>query len=325
MGCSASTPKSIPVIPNDKSEPVDEEDKDKSLSYEEDAGNEDPDDFQTIIFEYVFDYPIGKGSSGTVFKIHHSETNEIFAAKVFSKLYLTKRVLGESETSMDKVTREIGIMSKIDHPNCMSLIEIIQDSVTESLIVIMPFAELGPLSSDSWKANQMKETDAKRVFHQIAKGLEYLHSLNIIHRDIKPDNIMVFADGHVAIADYSVSMVLETEYTLLDDSEGTPAFNSPEECGGVPYRGKPADVWSFGMTLYVMIFGKLPFFNEDEEGMFFTQYYLISQKIRECEIDLDCFPLSPSLRDLFEKLIDKNPESRITISDVVQHRWFIED
>lgn len=274
------------------------------------------------IFEYEFIRHIGHGAQSDVFLTRNTETGKEYAAKIYDKDFLMRTSISDAEQPIQKVLREIQIMTAIRHPHCLGFIEAIEDDVTNTVILVIPFADAGAMSKFSYKSDKMAESDAKIDFAQIARGLQHLHSLNIIHRDIKPDNILRFSDGHVAIADFSVSAFLEDENALLEDTDGTPAFYSPEECSGESYRGKPADVWAFGMTLYVMIYGKLPFFEADDEGVFFSQFFKISQRIVSEEFEFpEDTPISGDLRDLFSHVLDKNPDTRYTIDQVLEHPW----
>jgi serine/threonine protein kinase len=274
------------------------------------------------IFEYRFLRHIGHGSRGDVFLVLDLEAMEYRAAKVYDKQWLYRKSVTDPEPPIKRLEREVEIMSQLRHQNCMSLIEVLEDDATRSIILILPFADLGALSTQSWKADPISEEDAKFVFAQVARGIQHIHSLNIIHRDLKPDNILRFSDGLVQLADFSVSTQLSDENVMLDDSEGTPAFYSPEECSGDPYLGKPPDIWAFGMMIYVMIYGKLPFFDSDGEAVYFSQFFQVCQKIISGVFEFpESTPISTELRDLFDHVLDKNPKTRYTIDQVLQHPW----
>ena len=276
------------------------------------------------IFEYEFQQHIGRGAASDVFLVKNVENGMYYAAKIYDQAYLYRTSIGDAVQPIEKVSREIELMVECQHPNILSLIELLDDQPSNSLILIIPYAEKGSLSKSSWKADPLPEPEAKNIFRQIASGLQYLHGLNIIHRDLKPENVLVFDDGHVVISDFSVSERLEDPNVYLEDTEGTPVFYSPEQCSGEPYLGKPADCWAFGIVLYVMIFGKLPFFEADDEAAYKTHFYHIAQVISSSEIS---YPpssenLSGDLMDLFHHILDKNPKTRYTIDQIVNHKWF---
>ena len=276
-----------------------------------------------IIFEYQFLHHIGHGAQSDVFLVQNLETGIFYAGKVYDRNYLFRVQIGDSEQPIQKLAREVQIMSTLAHPNCLKMIELLEDEYTNSYVLILPYADDGPMSSLSYKADPVSEETAKWYFYQIALGLQHAHSQNIIHRDLKPDNILKFKDGHVVIADFSVSIMMEDPTKLLDDTDGTPAFYSPEECRGDPYLGKPTDVWAFGMMLYVMVFGKLPYIDDDEVGVYYSHFFKISSKIISDDFTFpENIPITDSLRDLFSHVLDKDPTTRYNIDQVVAHHWF---
>jgi serine/threonine protein kinase len=252
----------------------------------------------------------------------NSEKQQYFAAKMYSKAYLTQVSISSPEPPFDKLMREIEIMSQLDHPNCMNLVEVIDDDETNSVLLVLPYADDGALSSCSWKSERIPENEAQFRFAQIARGLQHIHSQNIVHRDLKPDNVLKFKGGRAVLAGFSVSLQLEDENQLLVDTDGTPAYYAPEECMGEPYLGKPADVWAFGMMLYMMIYGRFPYLSAVDEAAFYTQFMKIARKIVSEEFEYpDTVPVSADLRDLFSHVLEKDPKKRYTIDEVLDHPW----
>lgn len=274
------------------------------------------------IYLYKFIRSLGKGAHAEVFQVQHIETGDMMAAKIYDKMYAQRGDITGSLTLEERILRELDIMQRLRHPNTMPLIDGLDDDFTNSVIFIMPFADKGSLLvQKSATTDPIPEDEAKCVFAQIAEALEYLHSMDIAHRDVKPENIMMFSDGRAVLADYSASIRLPKESDLIEDTEGTPAFYSPEECTGEPYRAKPSDVWALGVSLYSMIFGKLPFF-EITDGYFLCQLFRIAQQIQNEPLTFDpSIEISDELRDLFEKILDKNPETRLTAAQVMEHPW----
>jgi serine/threonine protein kinase len=252
----------------------------------------------------------------------NSETQQYYAAKVYNKSYLARVSISSPEPPSEKLMREVEIMIELNHPNCINLIEVIDDEGTNSLLLVLPFADGGALSAYSWKSDGISEKEAQFQFVQIARALQHLHSRNIIHRDLKPDNILKFRDGRAVLADFSVSMKLESEDQLLVDTDGTPAYYAPEECMGEPYLGKPADVWAFGMMLYVMIYGKFPFLSAVDETVLYAQFMTLAKKIVSEEYEYpDTVPISAELRDFFSHVLEKDPTKRYTIDQALEHPW----
>lgn len=159
------------------------------------------------------------------------------------------------------------------------------------------------------------EQVARRHFRDLLKGLEYLHCRNIIHRDIKPGNLLLTQDGRVKLSDFGSAFYFPDGNDLVVDSAGTRLFFAPESCGqGNPYHGKKADVYAAGVVLYMMIFAKEPFESDND--------FELLRKIREEEPDFSSkTELSPELMDLLKKLLCKDPDTRPSVDQVFGHPW----
>jgi [calcium/calmodulin-dependent protein kinase] kinase len=210
--------------------------------------------------------------------------------------------------------------------------------------------------------------EARSAFRDSVLGLEYLHYQGIIHRDIKPANLLVTGSHRVKISDFGVSylgrpmrdeeeeQVTETDAAELDDARelsktvGTPAFYAPELCytgdefvddiGSVPKITSAIDVWSLGVTLYGMIFGRLPFLSDDEYSMFQTivkkEVFVPRKRLMPVMDDNDSISsqrnyrgvdelvyeeIDDELYDLIRRLLTKDPIKRITLKEIKHHPW----
>ncbi|CAL5867655.1 uncharacterized protein PFLUO_LOCUS1874 [Penicillium psychrofluorescens] len=214
-------------------------------------------------------------------------------------------------------------------------------------------------------------SEARNAFRDSVLGLEYLHYQGIIHRDIKPANLLVTSSHRVKISDFGVSylgrpirddeeeQVDETSAAELDDARdlsktvGTPAFYAPELCytgddfvetiGSVPKITGAIDVWSLGVTLYGMIFGRLPFVSDDEYSMFQTivkkEVFIprkrlvpvvredsstITQWNHRSNDELAYEEIDDELYDLLRRLLTKDPIKRITLKEIKHHPWTLD-
>ncbi|KAH9823994.1 kinase-like domain-containing protein [Melampsora americana] len=222
---------------------------------------------------------------------------------------------------MGLVKAEVAIMKKLAHPNIASLIEVI-DTDTDSLFFVLelcPYGSVMPIQIGQ-ESLKLDLNESRNIFRQLILGIEYLHFNEILHRDIKPDNILFFENPKTCneplckIVDFGVS---ETFGKDGDDTTqklaGSPAFISPELCastGGT--RGKPADIWAMGVTLYTLVVGKLPF--EDT-----NQLSLCEKIINDPVLIPD--GTDPDLEDLLKKLLNKSPELRIEMKELKEHPW----
>ena len=160
-----------------------------------------------------------------------------------------------------------------------------------------------------------EEKVAKFLFNQIAVGLDYLHNeLKIAHRDIKPENIYYLSDTNRAkIGDFTLAIKCETEEFEVQEEAGSVPFMPPECFTTESYKPKPMDIWAFGVTLYAYITLENPFFEADMQ--------VIKENIKNKTVEYpDLF--SEDLKDLLSKIFVKDPSQRITISEILQHRWF---
>ncbi|KAJ3364523.1 hypothetical protein GGF32_001623 [Allomyces javanicus] len=171
----------------------------------------------------------------------------------------------------DILHREIAILRKLHHPNCVKLLEVLEVPDGDQIYMVFEMCHGGPiLRVENEPFDPFPEDTARDYCQQIMLGLEYLHEHHIVHRDLKPDNLLLAADGTVKIVDFSVSECFASTDDILS-SAGSPAFLAPELCrvqptaavpDARPASGRAADIYSFGVTLYCMVFGRLPFHGE---------------------------------------------------------------
>ena len=122
----------------------------------------------------------------------------------------------------------------------------------------------------TYSCKPLADADTWHVLRQVAQGLQYLHHNNIVHGDIKPQNLLADEDHKVKIADFGISkMLMGEEGEKLGDTAGTPAFMSPQLCGGKAYSGQLADVWALGATMYMLRFGTPPFLAKKVPQLYF--------------------------------------------------------
>ncbi|KAG2673888.1 hypothetical protein I3760_13G110400 [Carya illinoinensis] len=239
-----------------------------------------------------------------------------YAIKAFHKSHLLKLRVAPSETAMTDVLREVLIMKMLDHPNIVNLIEVIDDPSTDHFYMVLEFVEGKWVCEGSGPPGGLGEITARKYLRDVVSGLMYLHAHNIVHGDIKPDNLLVTHNGTVKIGDFSVSQVFEDENDELRRSPGTPVFTAPECCLGLTYHGKAADTWAVGVTLYCMILGHYPFLGETLQDTY--------EKIVNSPLVLPD-DMNPRLKNLLEGLLCKEPNMRLTLEAVAEHTWVIEE
>uniref|UniRef100_A0A7N6AY18 calcium/calmodulin-dependent protein kinase n=1 Tax=Anabas testudineus TaxID=64144 RepID=A0A7N6AY18_ANATE len=272
--------------------------------------------------QYKLKDEIGKGSYGVVKLAYNEDDNTYYAMKVLSKKRLMRQAgfprrppprgvkAGpegplQPKGPLERVYQEIAILKKLDHPNVVKLVEVLDDPSEDHLymgmLAVMEVPTDKPFSEDQ----------ARFYFQDLLRGIEYLHYQRIIHRDIKPSNLLVGEDGHIKIADFGVSNQFEGADALLTSTVGTPAFLAPEALTETRknFSGKALDVWAMGVTLYCFVFGVCPFMDE--------RILSLHQKIRTQPVEIpEHADISDDLKDLLLKMLDKNPETRISVPQI---------
>ncbi|KAL5334540.1 kinase-like domain-containing protein [Aspergillus crustosus] len=298
------------------------------------------------INQYVIKQEIGRGSFGAVHVAVDQYGNE-YAVKEFSKTRLRKRAKShllrrsrgpkrsaegfnsplhrqetglrdeETQNALYLIREEIAIMKKLHHSNLVSLIEVLDDPTQDSLYMVMEMCKKGVVMKVSLeeRADPYDDERCRCWFRDLILGIEYLHAQGIVHRDIKPDNCLVTNDDVLKVVDFGVSEMFEKNSDMFTaKSAGSPAFLPPELCvvkhGDV--SGKAADIWSMGVTLYCLRYGRLPF----EKESIFELYEAIKNDPIVCEDELD-----DSFEDLITRILEKDPAERIRMDEIREHPW----
>ncbi|WOL03924.1 serine/threonine-protein kinase GRIK1-like [Canna indica] len=284
---------------------------------------------QKMINEYVRECTLGRGSYGKVVLYRSSIDDKQYAIKLFYKSRLSRLQVTPTETAMTDVLREksmqnmlfsfflqVSIMKTIEHPNLINLIEVIDDPVSDNLYMVLEYVEGKSVCASSGTFGGIGEVISRRYLRDIISGLMYLHAHDIVHGDIKPDNLLVTKEGTVKIGDFSVSHFFKDGDDELFRSPGTPVFTAPECCLGSGYHGKVADVWAVGVTLCCMILGCCPFIGDSLQDTY--------DKIVYSPLDLP-MDIDPELKNLLQGLLCKDPACRITLDAVADHPWVTRD
>nr|XP_040025136.1 calcium/calmodulin-dependent protein kinase kinase 1b [Gasterosteus aculeatus aculeatus] len=278
--------------------------------------------------QYKLKKEIGKGSYGVVKLAYNEDSEQYYAMKVVSKKRLMKqcgflrRLPPQGSNTvfpLEKVYKEIAILKKLDHPNVVKLVEVLDDPDEDGLHMAFDLMKRGQVMEVPTD-EPFTEEQARFYFRDIVLGIEYLHYHKIIHRDIKPSNLLLGDDGHVKIADFGVSNEFEGTDALLSSTAGTPAFMAPEMMSehGRRFSGKALDIWAMGVTLYCFVFGRCPFYD--------TCILSLHNKIKNKSVEFPETPLiSKELKELIKRMLDKNPETRINIPEIKLHAWVTEN
>jgi len=288
---------------------------------------------------YKYGRLIGQGAFGKVNLGLNILTGRIVAVKSFDKN--NSELTGDN---MKKILYETDLMKKLNHPNITKILEMFEDE--KYFMIIMEYINGGNLFSFVKKRRKLSEKTAKFLFRQIIQGIKYIHEQNIVHRDIKLENLLIDLNNNVKICDFGIGRKIKNKNQLLHDQCGTLMYMAPEillsskEKGYEPF---PVDIWSSGISLYIMLSGTLPFNyknkkNEDdeeeeeneeeeesfsekskskknEEDNFKLQYSIVYKEPKKIE------KISDEARDLLKGLLNKDPKKRLTCEQILNHPW----
>ena len=155
-----------------------------------------------------------------------------------------------------------------------------------------------------------------KYFRDIIQGLYYLHEVvGVVHRDIKPQNLLLTKEGIVKISDFGWSIVIESGSNTIENTAGSNYFFAPEICKGESHYGKPGDIWALGVTLYFMIFKEYPFNANANE------YKKLYDNIINSEPRFPKEYKDEQAIDLIKKMLIKDPSRRIKLNQIMEHDW----
>ena len=273
------------------------------MSYEANIDNVDKQ-----ISDYILNDEIGSGGFAKVVQGIHIPTGEKVAIKIMDKIQLFTDPL-----NLRRVETEISLLKIVRHKNIIKLYEVIE--TPKKIYLIMEYCEGGELFDYIVKKEHLTERQSCAFFHEIIDALEYLHSINIVHRDLKPENLLLDKINKklsIKLIDFGISNIYTSE-NLLGTPCGTASYAPPEMHKGEKYYGLLTDIWSAGVVLYAMVFGYLPFCDENEENNI--------KNIIEGNYEIPS-SASPDLYDLLLHLLDINPVSRYDIEQIKMHPWY---
>jgi serine/threonine protein kinase len=247
---------------------------------------------------------INKGSYGSVYLAHSNGAP--YAIKIIEGV-IQKRL--QQKAAKYSIQKEIAIMKKINHVNIIKLIEAVLDINNNTMYLIMDYLPNGSiLHKLSETTYQPLPKDTVKIYMKhIVHGLTYLHKHHIIHRDIKPDNILLDAFNVPTLIDFGISSI-DTNKSLYN-MKGTICFMSPEIIDD-NIASYASDVWALGITLFIMLYGYLPFIGFDS--------------IRYNEI---IYPdeATDAEKDILDKMLCKDPDKRIKVTDILKCQFFVTD
>lgn len=243
---------------------------------------------------------IGKGSYGKVSLMRDKKTRELVVVKSI-------KFKSKDSGSRESAKQEAIVLSQLQHPNIIKYLDSFANSPTEYCIV-QEFADGEDLQKYISSHDQLSENQILKIFTQIIFGLNYIHSKNILHRDIKTANIFLFANGIVKLGDFGISREISEKH-LAKTMIGTPYFMCPEILLGRRY-GFPADIWAAGCILFELMTGRHAFTGNSKEELF--------GNITSGRLPTMPTKYSKKLTNLLCKMLSQDPHKRPTCQQILQ-------
>ena len=257
--------------------------------------------------DYIFTRKrIGKGAFSTIYKGRHKETNKLYAIKEISFENLEK--------IRESIKREFTLMKKLNHKNIIRLHEVFFDNDEKNIYLVIDYYSKGDLSK-FLGGKALKEKYAKKYMRQLTNGLKYLYEKQILHRDLKPQNILVTDGGDIVITDFGFARYTDNE-NMLNTLCGSPMYMAPEIMLKKRYNNK-SDLWSVGVIFFELLFGTTPYKAKNMIDLM--------TNIKKKPIKFPHYNITPECQKLLLGLLQKDPENRISWEELFEHSWFLTD
>jgi tRNA A-37 threonylcarbamoyl transferase component Bud32 len=260
------------------------------------------------INEYEIGSDIGIGSYAEVKLGIHRKTKKKYAIKIYPKNLI------DDEDKINSIKNEIYILNQLNHENIMKLYDLI--NTPKYLYLILEYINGISLLEYIHKSpnKRIEENFCKKIFYQIVKAIEYCTQKNIFHRDIKLENILLINNDSIKIIDFGFAIKCsKKEYQKFFC--GTLYYMPPEIINKKKYLPYYSDIWSLGVLLYIMIYGRFPFNSNNEDDLF----DLINEGKFEFPEDINS---SDDVKNLIKKIIVVEPCKRATLSEIINDTWF---
>jgi protein-serine/threonine kinase len=236
---------------------------------------------------------LGRGGYGKVMLVSQKQTGQIFAMKTMKKADIMKR------NQVDHTKSERQVLETVQHPFIVNLVYAFQTPT--KLYMVMEYCAGGELFFHLSRAGRFSEGRCKFYASELTLALEYLHGLNVIYRDLKPENVLVSDEGHAKVTDFGLSKEGIQDNISAKTMCGTPEYLAPEVLDNTGH-GRAVDWYSLGALIFEMLTGLPPFYTKDREKLF--------RRIRAGELEYPSVVTAPA-KSLMQAMLNRNPEQRL--------------
>ncbi|CCL98872.1 uncharacterized protein FIBRA_00879 [Fibroporia radiculosa] len=275
-----------------------------------------------ILGDYTLSKTLGAGSMGKVKLAHHNVTGEKLAVKILPRASpppsgtITSPEAAAKQASKDaskeiRTLREAALSMLLHHPYICGMREMIVHA--HHYYMVFEYVNGGQMLDYIISHGRLRERVARKFARQIGSALDYCHKNSVVHRDLKIENILISQTGNIKIIDFGLSNLYDP-VTHLSTFCGSLYFAAPELLNAKVYTGPEVDVWSFGVVLYVLVCGKVPF---DDQSM-----PALHAKIKRGLVEYPVW-LSAECKHLLTRMLVTNPTSRASLSEVLSHPWML--
>lgn len=276
-----------------------------------------------LIWEQYYEQgrKLGQGAFGKVHLATNKTTGEQWAIKT-----INKDKAGSSALKL--LEREVAILKRVTHKNIIQLYEVFETS--KRMYLVMEFCEGGELADILKEKKYFMESEVKIITKELASAIAYLHKKDIVHRDLKLENILVkkLPDAtnpedklQIKVTDFGLSITKSGvgHDNMMQDFCGTPSYMAPEIIDNKTYS-QQCDVWALGVMIYTLFCGSMPFRSKDEDTLY--------ELIKKGELDFSdemWNEVSDQAKSCLQKMINVDPAHRLSASEVLDHNWITGD
>lgn len=253
--------------------------------------------------EFTIVSPIGKGGYSTVYLVEAKKSKKRYALKCCERMK-------KNRDRSDKAYMEIAVLQKLKHPHVISIKGWFEDE--NCVYILLPYIS-GKDLAKTFKQTLPDHRELKRILKQLISAVQYLHDNNVVHRDIKLENILIDSKGNIKLTDFGLCGIKKDKYDMFDQRLGTIRYSAPELLRGEKYNDS-VDIWGIGICFFMLLTGKFPFDGSNKEN--------ITRRILEKTLHYSKYELDKSEVRLLRALLQKDPEKRVEIEEILEFSYF---